>query len=61
MEVDFYENSTYDDLSLIGIRKLGIAETKHNFNVMREIIAKRVEDFVKELTRAVRHTERQSN
>lgn len=60
IEVDVFENSTYDDLAMIGIRKLGIKDTEHNFKVMREIIAKRVEDFIRELSRAVKITERQS-
>ena len=61
MEVDVYENSTYDDLAVIGIRKLGISSTEHNINVMRDIIKKRIEDFVKELSRGVKNSEKQSN
>ena len=61
IEVQVYENSTYDDLAMIGIRKLGIKDTEHNFKVMRDIIAKRIEDFVKQLSRAVKSTQRQSN
>ena len=55
-----FEDSTYEELSGMAIRKFGITETPHNQALMKGIISERVEEFVKELSRAVKMTEKQS-
>jgi hypothetical protein len=60
-EIDVYEESDYEELALLALRKLGLTESEHNLRTMRRKIEKRVEEFVKELMKGVKYTEKTSN
>jgi hypothetical protein len=46
---------------VLALRKLRLRESEHNLKAMRRKIEKRVDDFVKELIKAVKHVEKTSN
>ena len=56
VELEVFEDSSYEELANLAIKKFGISETEHNKDLMRTIITQRVEDFIKELKRAVKYT-----
>lgn len=58
-EVEVYENSSYEELAVSALRKLGQMVSEKNIEKMREVVRAKIEGYVRQLSRGIRNMEKQ--